>query len=76
MRKQVNPSLEANGLCNPFTNTKKWTITCGNCQHSWKEKIPCTEICSALCPCCGAQNLWSLPKFIMHYNQSFKSSGT
>ena len=36
-------SLEANGLCNPFTNKKNWRIACGKCRHVWDEKVPIRE---------------------------------
>lgn len=69
MRKKCSPDfVGANGLCNPFTNTKKWTITCGECRHTWKEKIPLAELVSALCPCCLVQNTWSAADFFDQYN--------
>jgi hypothetical protein len=59
--------LEANGLCNPFTNKKKWRITCGHCRHTWDEKVPVVERCSAICPCCAKQNTWSATRWMEQY---------
>lgn len=59
--------LRANGLYNPFTNKKKWQITCGKCEHSFSEKLIVNEICSAICPCCKTQNKWSYSLFMRIY---------
>lgn len=67
--KIVTPRVRANGLWNPFTGRKKWRITCGDCRHCWDEKVPAQERCSALCPCCGAQNVWSLSDFLRAYDR-------
>jgi hypothetical protein len=73
VRKTTTPRVEANGMWNHFTGMKKWTITCGECEHSWQQKVPIHEICSALCPCCGAQNKWSAKDFEAEYNARFGS---
>lgn len=67
---QVHPRfVQANGLAgNLFTGKKKWRITCGRCDHEWDEKVPVRESCSAACPSCGAQNLWSLSRFAAEYD--------
>lgn len=58
----------ANGLWNIFTGRKKWQICCGKCQHFWIEKIPiAAEPCSAICPNCREQNLWSSCDFAEMY---------
>ena len=60
--------LRANGLNgNPFTGTKKWVITCSECEHTWIEKVPVMEICSAICPNCKTQNKWSFSEFMREY---------
>lgn len=64
--------VQANGLHNPFTGNKKWTITCGKCEHTWKEKVPVNEKCSAVCPSCSTQNIWSLSAFVDNYEKEFK----
>ena len=68
MHKVVGPRLWANGLRNPFTNKKKYTIQCGNCKHTWDEKVPdLVDEASAVCPSCGAQNMWSHSEFGRRY---------
>lgn len=67
---KVAPShVVGNGLYNWITGRKKWTITCGACQHTWKEKVPLHDIASAICsnPSCGAQNLWFIEAFERAY---------
>jgi hypothetical protein len=39
---------------------KRWTITCGNCEHSWSTKIPVVPKLSAICPACGTVNQWQV----------------
>lgn len=69
-RKQITPkSVAANGLQNPFTGMKRWTIRCGECSHSYRDRIPVAEPCSSLCPGCGAQNIWSGIAFGRLYDQ-------
>tara|TARA_Y100000034_G_C6807667_1_gene362780 strand:- start:46 stop:264 length:219 start_codon:yes stop_codon:yes gene_type:complete len=62
-------SIEANGLYNPFTGKKKWRITCGKCRHTWDEKVPIQERCSAVCPSCKEQNVWSASRFQKAYDK-------
>ncbi len=60
MRKVTTPKiLSEYNLWNHFTGNKYLFIICGNCGHSWDEKVTTRDICSAICPCCGAQNKWS-----------------
>lgn len=68
--------VSANGLCNIFTGRKKWTITCGNCHHTWVERVPIAKNCSAVCvnPNCRAQNVWPIAVFWQAYEQQFKNS--
>lgn len=61
--------VQANGLWNHFTGRKKWRITCGECEHVWDEKVPIQEQCSAVCPCCHAQNVWSASLFADRYER-------
>jgi hypothetical protein len=63
--------VQANGLINPFTNKKKWRITCGKCNHTWDERCPIMEPSSAICPACREQNIWSYNEFVRHYNQLY-----
>ncbi len=75
MRKVTSPdTLAANGLWNWFTGRKRWRITCGECKHTWDEKVPICEICSALCPCCGAQNRWNPALFEVAYRDYLKQA--
>lgn len=54
---KVHPRfLQANGLWNHLTEKKKWTITCGVCEHTWSEKVPIHDLCSAICPACRTIN--------------------
>ena len=69
MSKTTPSYIQANGLRNIFTNTKKWTIDCGECDHCWTEKVPVREKCSAICPSCGAQNVWSITAFMKRYDE-------
>jgi hypothetical protein len=43
-----------------YTTGKAWTITCGKCQHSWREKLPVTGRLSARCPECRTRNVWEV----------------
>lgn len=65
----VTPEVEANGFWNHFTGKKKWTIYCGSCGHAWREKVIIQEWCSAICPNCGEQNVWSAYEFARKYNE-------
>lgn len=56
--------VEANGLVNPFTNVKKWTIVCGHCLFAWTQKVPAREPSQAICPNCRAVNKWSIKRFL------------
>lgn len=68
MNKSTVPTeVSANGLWNHFTGRKKWEITCGHCDHTWSEKVPIREVCSAVCPCCHTQNKWSASAFERAY---------
>ena len=64
-RARTTPTtLYANGLYNPFTGNKKWVITCGECEHTWRENVPFRGISSAVCPCCSTQNTWNTNHFM------------
>lgn len=39
---------------------KKWTITCGDCQNTWRERLPVAEHYQAVCDECGAANTWTV----------------
>lgn len=65
--------LEASGLQNPFTNKKKWRITCGNCEHRWDEKVPIGEPSSAICPYCKELNMWSYNYFAEQYEKDIEN---
>jgi len=69
MTVSVTPKwLQANGLWNPLTGNKKWQITCGGCEHTWKEAVPVMEPSSAICPSCRTQNKWSVRVFMNIYD--------
>lgn len=71
MRRQVKAdAIAGNGIWNPFTGNKTWTVTCGDCRHTYKDTVPLVEAVSSLCPCCGAQNTWSARNFFRQYEAS------
>jgi len=69
----VSPSnLTGNGLHNPFTNTKKYAISCGSCGHGWKEKTSTDfDNVSVKCPCCGEINKFTHSAFARSYDRCF-----
>lgn len=70
MKKQYTPIIWANGLWNHFTGRKKYHIQCGNCKHTYIDKVDFqTDIASSICPCCSAQNIWSHSGFAEAYNR-------
>lgn len=72
-RNKVHPAdLLANGLWNPFTGRKKYTIRCGACEHSYDDKVPFNmgDTASSICFACGSQNIWSHGEFQRGYNRS------
>ena len=74
-RSTIHPAgTYANGLWNHFTKRKKYTIECGKCRHSWTEKVSfaCGDKASAICPCCGSQNVWSHSEFERFYDLNMK----
>jgi hypothetical protein len=73
-RKTTGPaSIFANGLWNHFTGRKKYTIKCGECEHTWTDKVSfATDTASSLCPCCGAQNKWSHSQFERDYDRELR----
>ena len=66
------PTVQANGLLNPFTGRKKWRIFCGNCGYTWDEKVPLVEPSRAICPACKAINTWSPAAFFREYEKHFQ----
>jgi len=66
--------LTANGLWNVFTGNKKYNITCGNCSHTYKDKVPFSsgDIASSVCPCCNCQNIWSHSTWEKAYNTTLE----
>lgn len=73
--KQVIPNcIEANGLWNIFTGKKKYTVTCGNCGHSYQDKVvfSTTDVASSICPGCNAQNRWSHSTFQALHDAALK----
>jgi hypothetical protein len=63
-------NLTTNGLWNHFTGKKKYIITCGKCNHTYKDKVyfENTDIASSKCPCCSEQNTWSHSEIVRRYN--------
>jgi predicted RNA-binding Zn-ribbon protein involved in translation (DUF1610 family) len=77
MREQVAPKLWGNGLWNHFTGRKRYTIQCGKCQHTWREKVLlASDEASALCPSCGAQNVWRHSEFEAAWNRRAEAART
>lgn len=71
MRKVAPDSLWANGLWNHFTNRKKYTVKCGNCSHTYDDKVSfLTDDASSLCPACRAPNVWSHQTFLSLYSEA------
>lgn len=71
-RKRIHPAhLLANGLWNHFTGRKRYSIRCGQCEHSYTDKVLFStgDRASSLCPACGAQNVWSHSQFERDYNR-------
>ncbi len=63
-------NLIANGLWNIFTNKKKYVITCGNCEHIYKDKVFfIDDDASSICPTCKCQNVWSHSGFDEDYQR-------
>lgn len=78
-RKRVNAAwYGGNGLWNVFTGRKKYTIRCGDCQHTWTDKVSFAtgDIASSICPCCGAQNTWLHSDFQKAYDADLKERVT
>ncbi len=70
--KIVTPRVSASGLWNHFTGRKKYTIECGNCKHTYRDKVPFTmsDRASSICPACRAQNVWSHSAFHRAYENT------
>lgn len=74
MKQTIPKWIRANGLTgNPFTGKKKYRITCGECEHTYSDKVYFSyEInASSVCPCCGTQNKWSQFEFAKKYTKKF-----
>lgn len=70
MKKATTPAyIQSSGLWNHLTGNKKWTITCGNCEHTWKAKLPIVETITAICPHCSVMNKWSASAFQRMYDE-------
>lgn len=62
--------LVANGLWNVFTNKKKYTITCGNCSHTYSDKVYfIIDDASSICPNCKKRNKWKHSAWEKTYNE-------
>ena len=35
----------------------KWTLTCGHCHHTWRQRIPLVDEPRLLCAACGTLNI-------------------
>lgn len=57
--------LQSNGFWNNFTGRKRYIITCGQCGHTYKDKVYFSQgdEASSICPNCNAQNIWSHAKW-------------
>ena len=65
--------IAANGLWNWFTGRKKYTITCGSCEHEFRVKVPFSQTDRAMgrCPMCGEVNAWSHSGWELRYEKEF-----
>jgi hypothetical protein len=72
--KRVKPRrLFANGLWNPFTHRKKYTVVCGECEHTFDEKVSfVTDNATAVCPACGALNYWLHSDWQKSYDEQLR----
>jgi hypothetical protein len=62
----VTPAkLWANGLWNPFTKRKRYTIQCGNCNHIYREYISfLDDLAISKCTNCNTKNKWNHSDYI------------
>ena len=72
---KVKPTgLLANGFWNIFTGKKKYTITCGNCNFSYIDKVIFSmgDTANSICPSCNSVNIWSHTEFQEYYNTTLE----
>lgn len=74
MKHAITPKyVQSSGLWNHFTGNKKWTVTCGECDYTWKEKLPIVENITVICPHCSTVNEWSASAFQRLYEQNLRN---
>ena len=68
-------TLQANGLWNIFSGKKKYIVTCGNCEHTYSDKVyfKSNDTASSICPCCNTQNTWSHSEWSKRYDSELES---
>lgn len=70
METKAPRDLAANGLWNIFTKRKRYTVLCGGCPHTYRDKVSFdTDRATSLCPACGTLNMWKHSDWQRHYDQ-------
>lgn len=63
MKKIVNPKYAEGydmSLCSLFGYGPKWTITCGECEITFKQRLPLINYPIVICPYCHTRNKLNL----------------
>lgn len=62
-------NISANGWYNHFTGRKKYEVQCGDCLHTYSDKVPfkLSDRASSICPACSIINVWSHRNFADAY---------
>jgi hypothetical protein len=77
MKNRISPkSIIANGLWNPFTGCKKFQITCGECSHTYFDKIPCAGVdeASSRCTKFALVAVWSFSEWMRDYESMIENN--
>lgn len=63
-------SVTSNGLVNPFTRNKRFTVECGACGVQFSHKLNVDAAghdTMSVCPYCNVRNHWSLLEWLRRY---------